>query len=102
MCKLWKNRKKGTILDKISLPVTLLQYGRNHVENKMDEIDYIIDIQAFQDRGGHFLPKEITVFELERNLISHWIIKPPYSCSKLTRGLLATNSYLTCYHHGIE
>lgn len=68
----------------------------------MDKFDYVIDIQAFHDKDGKFHPKEIAVLSVECDIISHWLIKPPYDCSELSRGLLATNSYLSCYHHGIE
>lgn len=68
----------------------------------MEKADYIIDVQAFHDKEGGFLPKEIAVLGTDRNYASHWIVKPPYDVTELSKGILATNSYLTCYHHGIE
>ena len=69
---------------------------------KMEKADYIIDIQAFHDKEGEFLPKEIAVIGSNCNFFAHWIIKPPYNSEKIPKGILATNSYLTCFHHGIE
>ena len=68
----------------------------------MERIDYIIDIQAFHDKEGVFLPKEIAVIALDSKYISHWIVKPPCEYSELPKGIISTNCYLTCYHHGIE
>lgn len=68
----------------------------------MEKQDYIIDIQAFLDKDVQFCPKEIAVIGVNCNFVSHWIIKPPYGTSELTKGILAANSCTTCLHHGIE
>lgn len=68
----------------------------------MEKTDYVIDIQAFHDKEGLFLPKEVAILGIDCNVLSHWITKPPYPSAVLSRGILSTNSYLTCYHHGIE
>ena len=68
----------------------------------MEKIDYVIDIQAFHDKDGIFLPKEIAVLGLGCNFISHWVIKAPYSSTVLSRKVITSNSYLSCHHHGIE
>lgn len=68
----------------------------------MEKLDYIIDIQGFQDKNSSFIPKEIAVLAVECNIFSHWIVKSPYNSTELPKPVLATNSYLTCFHHGIE
>lgn len=68
----------------------------------MDKLDYVIDVQAFHDKDGEFLPKEIAVIALDFNFISHWIIKPPYTYDKLPKGIMSTNSYLSAFHHQLE
>lgn len=68
----------------------------------MERTDFIIDIQAFHDKDGDFLPKEIAILALDYNFISHWTIKPPYGYDKLPKGVISSNSYLTCYRHGLE
>ena len=68
----------------------------------MEKLDYIIDIQAFHDKNGDFLPKEIAVIGVDCNYFAHWIIKPPCKSSSLPKGILATKSYLSVYQHGIE
>ena len=69
---------------------------------KMEKADHIIDIQAFHDKKGEFLPKEIALIGSDCNFFAHWIINPPYNRENIPKGILATNSYLTCFHHGIE
>lgn len=64
--------------------------------------DFIIDIQAFHDKNGKYLPKEVAVLALDCNFLAHWIIKPPYPSSDLQKPFLITNSFLSCHHHGIE
>lgn len=68
----------------------------------MERFDYIIDIQAFHDKDGVYLPKEIAIVALDYNFISHWIVKPPCAYDELPKGIISTNSYLTCYQHGLE
>ena len=38
---------------------------------KMEKADYIIDIQAFHDKDGEFLPKEIAVIGTDCNFFAH-------------------------------
>ena len=74
----------------------------SHTCTNMEKIDFIIDIQGFHDKNGDFLLKEVAVLGVDCNYFAHWIIKPACDSNTLPRGILATNSYLTVYHHGIE
>lgn len=71
----------------------------------MGKIDLVIDVQGFHDKHADFLPKEIAVVGVDCNYLSHWIIKyniKEHNIGELSTGILATNTYLTCHHHGIE
>jgi hypothetical protein len=71
----------------------------------MEKTDYVIDVQGFHDIIGEFLPKEIAVLGIHGNYIAHWMIKydeTVHNTAEFPIGILATNTYMTCYHHGIE
>lgn len=68
----------------------------------MERIDYVIDIQAFHNKDGSFSPKEIAIIGLEYNFVSQWIVKPECGYDELPKGVISTNSYLSCFQHGIE
>lgn len=71
----------------------------------MEKTDYIIDVQGFYDKDGEFLPKEVAVLGIDCKVSRHWIVKydlKEHSVINLPVGLLASNTYLTCHHHGLE
>lgn len=71
----------------------------------MEKIDYIVDVQGFYDRHGEFLPKEIAVLGIDCRVFRHWIVKynvKEHSIINLPVSVLASNTYLTCHHHGLE
>ena len=40
-------------------------------------MDYVIDIQRFYDARRKFLPKEVAVVALQKDIVGHWIVQAP-------------------------
>lgn len=65
-------------------------------------MDIVIDIQGFRDADSKFIPKEVAVVAINRNITDHWILMPPYLFSELSETSRKENNWLTRYYHGIE
>ena len=65
-------------------------------------MDYIVDIQGFRDAQRKFLPKEVAVFALQKDIVGHWIVQAPCYFSRLPSDIQTTNSYCLAEVHGLQ
>ena len=58
-------------------------------------MDYVVDIQGFRDARRQFLPKEVAVVALQKDIVSHCIVQAPCYFSRLPSDIKTINSYLS-------
>lgn len=54
------------------------------------------------DSKNNFTPKEVAVLSVQKNIVGHWIVKPPHDFRQLREDIKNTNNYCTTQIHGIE
>lgn len=55
-----------------------------------------------RDKDYRFIPKEIAVLSVEKELMAHWIVAPPYPYAELPLPSRSQNNFLTRFYHGLE
>lgn len=65
-------------------------------------MDFIIEIQQFEDADEQLLPKEIAIVSLSSEYVGHWIVAPPFPFDRLTERAQTRNNWASKFVHGIE
>ena len=65
-------------------------------------MDYVIDTQGFRDARRRFLPKEVAVVALQKDVVGHWIVQAPCYVSRLPSNMKTTKSYCSVEAHGLQ
>lgn len=63
---------------------------------------FVIDMQGFRGCNNTFIIKELAVVNVNENFHRHFILKPPFSFSTLSRELQCQAHWVYENHHGLK